>query len=129
MNKDQWTGAAQDVAGKLQQTAGMATGSAETRMRGVGREIVGKAQYAYGEAREAADDIVERTSEVIDRVQDELDDAVRRSGEVIQRTERGLHRGSALIEKQAGQYPLASLLAVGITGFVAGLVIKSLRSA
>ena len=59
MNKDQFEGAAQDVAGKVQQAAGMAAGSTDLRAHGAMREVRGKAQHIYGDAHEFADDVAD----------------------------------------------------------------------
>jgi uncharacterized protein YjbJ (UPF0337 family) len=52
MNKDQLAGAANDVAGRVQQAAGALTDDDSMHAEGVAREIGGKARQAYGDAVE-----------------------------------------------------------------------------
>lgn len=56
MNKDQVKGAAKDAAGKVQDTAGQATGSGSQQAKGVAKQVEGKVQKAYGNAKEALKD-------------------------------------------------------------------------
>ena len=52
MNKDQLAGAANDVAGRVQQAAGALTDNDSMQAEGVAREMGGKARQAYGDAVE-----------------------------------------------------------------------------
>jgi|GEM_PF-191419 uncharacterized protein YjbJ (UPF0337 family) len=52
MNKDQLAGAANDVAGRVQQAAGALADDDSLHAEGVAREIGGKARQAYGDAVE-----------------------------------------------------------------------------
>ena len=61
MNRDQVAGTAKDVAGKVQQKVGEATGSAEDQVKGVGKQIAGKVQKGVGNVEEAARDTDRKT--------------------------------------------------------------------
>jgi len=61
MNRDQVEGTAKDVAGKVQQKVGEATGSAEDQVKGVGKQIAGKVQKGVGNVEEAARDTDRKT--------------------------------------------------------------------
>ena len=52
MNKDQLAGAANDVAGRVQQAAGALVDDDSLQAEGVAREIGGKARRVYGDAVE-----------------------------------------------------------------------------
>ena len=52
MNKNQVKGSAKDAAGKIQEGAGKLVGSKEQQAKGLGRQISGKAEKAYGDAKE-----------------------------------------------------------------------------
>ena len=56
MKKDQVKGTAKDVAGKVQETAGQATGSGTQQAKGLAKQGEGKAQKTYGDAKEALKD-------------------------------------------------------------------------
>ncbi len=52
MNKNQVKGAVKDIAGKVQEEAGKLTGSKEQQAKGLNKQISGKAEKAYGDAKE-----------------------------------------------------------------------------
>jgi len=54
MNSNQVKGTAKDVAGKVQQKVGEATGSASQQIKGIGKQIEGKIRKGAGDAEEAA---------------------------------------------------------------------------
>jgi len=56
MNKEQVTGAAKDLAGKVQEGVGKLVGSKEQEAKGIGKQISGKAEKAYGDVKEAIAD-------------------------------------------------------------------------
>src|SRR5687768_11233379 len=60
MNKDQVKGTAKDVAGKIQEAAGKATGSKEHEAKGVGKQVAGTTQKKYGDAKEAVKDAADK---------------------------------------------------------------------
>ena len=56
MNSNQVKGTAKDVAGKVQQKVGEATGSTSQQVKGVGKQVEGKIQKGVGDVAEAAKD-------------------------------------------------------------------------
>lgn len=54
MDTDRITGAAKDMAGKVENAAGNVTGDAQTQASGAMREAAGKVQNLYGQAKDAA---------------------------------------------------------------------------
>lgn len=56
MNKDQVKGVAKDIAGKVQEEAGVLVGSKEQQIKGLGKQISGKAEKIYGDAKEVVKD-------------------------------------------------------------------------
>ncbi len=52
MNKDQVTGIAKNIAGKVQQEAGKLTGNKAQQVKGLDKQIAGNAQKTYGDAKE-----------------------------------------------------------------------------
>ncbi|HVO89553.1 MAG TPA: CsbD family protein [Casimicrobiaceae bacterium] len=55
MNRDQVQGTVKDVAGKVQQKVGEATGSVDQQVKGVGKQVEGKVQKGVGDVEQAAD--------------------------------------------------------------------------
>lgn len=56
MNTDQIKGKAKDIAGKVQQKVGEATGSTSQQVKGVAKQVEGKVQKGVGDATEAIKD-------------------------------------------------------------------------
>lgn len=52
MNQNQVKGALKDVAGKVQEEVGKLVGSKEQQAKGLGKQISGKAEKTYGDAKE-----------------------------------------------------------------------------
>ena len=55
MNRHHVKGTMKEVAGKVQQKVGKATGSASQQIKGLGKQVAGKTQKAFGDARDDAD--------------------------------------------------------------------------
>ena len=53
MNKDQVKGESKDIAGKVQEEAGKAGGSAGQQVKGLAKQVEGKVQKGFGDAKEA----------------------------------------------------------------------------
>ena len=62
MNKSQIKGSVKDVAGKVQQKVGEATGNTNQQVKGVAKQIEGKIQKGVGDVEEAVDDSIKRSS-------------------------------------------------------------------
>lgn len=58
MNTDQIKGAAKEVAGKIQQTAGEVINSPEQQVKGAAKQVEGNVQKNYGNAKEDIKDAV-----------------------------------------------------------------------
>ncbi len=56
MNQDQVKGTAKDIAGKVQQKVGEATGSIEHQAKGVAKQVEGNVQKKAGDVKEAVQD-------------------------------------------------------------------------
>ena len=61
MNKNQIEGTVKDVAGKVQQKVGEATGNSNQQVKGVAKQIEGKVQKAVGDVEKAVDDSAKRS--------------------------------------------------------------------
>ena len=56
MNRNQVKGTAKDVAGKVQESVGKATGSATQQVKGLAKQVEGKVQKGIGNVQEGASD-------------------------------------------------------------------------
>ena len=61
MNKNQIKGSVKDVAGKVQQKVGEATGNTNQQVKGVAKQIEGKVQKGVGDVEQAVDDSIKRS--------------------------------------------------------------------
>jgi len=52
MNKDQIKGTAKDIKGKIKEEVGHLTGNSKTEAEGVGGQVAGKVQKAFGNIKE-----------------------------------------------------------------------------
>ena len=60
MNKDQVTGSAKEVAGKVQSKVGELVGDKEQQAKGLMKEGEGKTQTSVGDAKEVLKDAVDK---------------------------------------------------------------------
>ncbi len=95
MNRDQIRGASRHLKGRAQTALGGVTGDPARQVRGAVNQVAGGAQYAYGRARDRAEDFAEdgrhlahaaraRADDLIDDGR-HFADTVRRRGEVYGR--------------------------------------------
>jgi uncharacterized protein YjbJ (UPF0337 family) len=61
MNKNQIQGTAKDIAGKVQEEAGKLVGSKEQQAKGLNKQISGKAEKSYGDAKEHIKDVIKNS--------------------------------------------------------------------
>ena len=61
MNRDQVKGKAKEIAGKVQQKVGEATGSPGQQVKGIARQVEGKVQKGFGNAAEAVENADRKT--------------------------------------------------------------------
>jgi uncharacterized protein YjbJ (UPF0337 family) len=60
MNRNQVEGKVKEVAGKVQQRVGEATGSTNQKVKGVAKQVEGKVQKGVGDAQQAVTDASKR---------------------------------------------------------------------
>ena len=100
MDEDRITGAAKNMAGKVENAAGNITGDADTQAAARVREAAGKVQNLYGQAKDAA--------------RDAADDALSYA--------KG--PGSDAVAKAVRDNPLGSLLIAAGIGFALALMMR-----
>ena len=60
MNKDQITGVAKDIVGKVQEGAGKLVGNKEQQAKGLNKQVEGKVEKSIGDAKEIVKDAVDK---------------------------------------------------------------------
>jgi uncharacterized protein YjbJ (UPF0337 family) len=63
MNEDRIKGKAKDVAGRVERQVGEWTGDTQAQTKGAIKQVEGKAQNAWGKAKDAAKDAVKKSDE------------------------------------------------------------------
>jgi uncharacterized protein YjbJ (UPF0337 family) len=106
MDTDRIKGTAKELGGKIEEAAGHLTGNDETRADGVARQIEGKGQNLYGQAK------------------DGLRDTADMAGQAYDEGRRYVKRNSREVGENIGKHPLTSLLLAGVVGFLAGVVVR-----
>lgn len=76
MNRDQFRGASRHLKGRAQTALGGVTGDPARQVRGAVNQVAGGAQYAYGRARDRADDLIEDGRDFAHEVRDRADDLI-----------------------------------------------------
>ncbi|RZA12282.1 MAG: CsbD family protein, partial [Proteobacteria bacterium] len=111
MDTDRFVGAAKDVAGKFEETVCSITNDEATRSSGVSRQMEGKSQNLYGQAKDGFSEAGERAEKAVrasgDLAEQLVDEGVRYSKDAAKRAE------GRVIEK-----PIASLLLATTVGFI-----------
>lgn len=110
MDTDRIKGTVQDVGGKLEQGFGKLIGDRSTQAEGAAREIGGKAQGMFGDAKDQVRHIAE---DVSDYARDAVD-----NGSAYAR------QGARAVEASVKDYPVIYLLAAAAVGFFASMLLS-----
>lgn len=106
MNSDRIEGAAKDIGGRIEEAVGRVTGSEQSRAEGVARQIAGKGQNLYGQAKDGIRDAGDLADAAYDEGSRYVRQTARSAGDTV------------------GTYPLVSLLLAGAVGFIAGAMFR-----
>jgi uncharacterized protein YjbJ (UPF0337 family) len=89
MNKDQVEGKVKDVAGRIERQAGEWTGDKEKQVHGALKQVEGKVQNAWGDAKEAEKKSVDKQRDAKrERVDDSSEDDSTETAEIDVRSRR-----------------------------------------
>lgn len=117
MDSDRIEGAAKAFGGKVEQTVGHAVGDDDMRASGIARELEGKGQNIYGQAKDNLRDAGERVERAA-RVTGHLAD------QVLDEGERHVANATDLVGRKVAEQPLTSLLVAAAFGFIAGVIVR-----
>ncbi|WCS24154.1 CsbD family protein [Methylobacterium sp. NMS14P] len=127
MNRDQIRGASRHLKGRAQTALGGLTGDPARQVRGAVNQVAGGAQYAYGHARDRAEDLAEdgrHLAEAARRRADHLIDEGRDRARDVRR--RGADYGRQAI-RTADANRTNTLLGLAALAFAAGWLARRAR--
>lgn len=127
MNRDQIRGASRHLKGRAQTALGGLTGDPGRQVRGAVNQVAGGAQYAYGRARDRAEDLAEDSrhlAEAARRRADHLIDEGRDRARDARR--RGADYGRQAI-RTADANRTNTLLGLAAVAFAAGWLVRRTR--
>jgi uncharacterized protein YjbJ (UPF0337 family) len=127
MNRDQIRGASRHLKGRAETALGGLTGDPARQVRGAVNQVAGGAQYAYGRARDRAEDLAEDgrhlAREAYERADDLIDDGRHYAREARRRAET--HGRRAIRYADANR--TSTLLAFVGVAFALGWLARSSR--
>lgn len=149
MNRDQFNGASRHLKGRVQTALGGLAGDPVRQVRGAANQVAGGAQYAYGRARDRADDLVDDgrhlareareravnfTDEARERAEDFAHTARARADHLVEDGRHAAHavrrRGEAYgkrARRYAEGHPTNTLIGLAALAFAAGWLVRRSR--
>ena len=127
MNRDQFRGASRHLKGRVQTALGGLAGDPVRQVRGAANQLAGGAQYAYGRARDQAEDLAEDGRRLAETARARADDLVH-DGRHAARTVR--RRGEAYRRRAlryADGHRTNTLLGIAALAFAAGWLVRRSR--
>ncbi|AIQ92870.1 MULTISPECIES: CsbD family protein [Methylobacterium] len=127
MNRDQIRGASRHLKGRAQTALGGLTGDPARQVRGAVNQVAGGAQYAYGRARDRAEDLADDGRHLAEAARTRADHLI---GEGRERA-RDVRRRGAVYGRQAIRTVEANrtntLLGLAALAFAAGWLVRRTR--
>ncbi|MBY0258249.1 CsbD family protein [Methylobacterium sp.] len=127
MNGDQFRGASRHVKGRAQTALGGITGDPARQIRGAVNQVAGGAQYAYGRARERAEDLAEDGRHLADAARERADDLIADGRDFARHArKRGTTYGRQAV-RYADDNRTSALLGLAAIAFAVGWLSRSRR--
>ncbi|KMO30517.1 CsbD family protein [Methylobacterium aquaticum] len=134
MNRDQFNGASRHLKGRAQTALGGLTGDPVRQVRGAANQVAGGAQYAYGRARDRADDLVEDGRHLAREVREragEIGHTARERAEDVADAARAARRRGEAYGQRAVRYAEGhrtnTLIGIAVLAFAAGWLVRQSR--
>ena len=108
MDKDRVAGSAKDFAGRVEGAVGDVADDAKTQAAGRAREVAGKMQNLYGQAKDVARDATDAAAGYAEDVYNNGGDNIR--------------DGSQVLAQKVQENPLGSIVIAGAIGFALALL-------
>lgn len=131
MNRDQIRGASRHLKGRAQTAIGGITGDPARQVRGAVNQVAGGAQYAYGRARDRAEDLAEDGRHLAEFARTRADRLIDDGRQRARETARDLSRRGEIYGRRAmgtiGRNRTNTLLGLGALAFAAGWLARRTR--
>ncbi|MGF3023089.1 CsbD family protein [Methylobacterium aquaticum] len=134
MNRDQFNGASRHLKGRAQTALGGLTGDPVRQVRGAANQVAGGAQYAYGRARDRAEDLVEDGRHLAREVREragEIGHTARERAEDVANAARAARRRGEAYGQRAVRYAEGhrtnTLIGIAVLAFAAGWLVRRSR--
>lgn len=134
MNRDQFNGASRHLKGRAQTALGGLTGDPVRQVRGAANQVAGGAQYAYGRARDRAEDLVEDGRHLAREVREragEIGHTARERAEDVADAARAARRRGEDYGQRAVRYAEGhrtnTLIGIAVLAFAAGWLVRRSR--
>ncbi|GJE58776.1 CsbD family protein [Methylobacterium trifolii] len=142
VDTDRIVGSAKDIGGRVQSAAGDFVGSNRDSVEGRFREAQGKAQDAFGQAKDTVRDVAgsagERAQDALgqaqdaygqarEKIRDVADNAGDYASDAYDRSGAYLRDGRQAVSARVEENPLVALLIAGAVGYGLALLLHSRR--
>lgn len=127
MNRDQFRGASRHLKGRAQSALGGVTGDPARQVRGAVNQVAGGAQYAYGRARDRAEDLAQDGRYLVGEVRDRAGNLIEDGRDVARHAaKRGTTYGRQAV-RYAGDNRASALLGLAAVAFAVGWLARPKR--
>jgi uncharacterized protein YjbJ (UPF0337 family) len=127
MNRDQIRGASRHLKGRAQTTLGGLTGDPARQVRGAVNQVAGGAQYAYGRARDRAEDLAEDGRHLAHEARERADHLIEDGRHYAQEARRRATTHGRSAVRYADANRSTTLLALAGIAFVLGWLARPSR--
>ncbi|HTI03090.1 MAG TPA: CsbD family protein [Acidisoma sp.] len=133
MNKDHIEGAFDEAKGTIKDAVGGVAGDTKTEAEGKADKFAGRAQQAWGDARDTIDSVAADAAEAAGDFADQAEPALRHAAETVRAKasavggkvyEAGSVAGST-VASTVKEQPLLALIGVAAVGYLAGYLLHS----
>ncbi|TXN81112.1 CsbD family protein [Methylobacterium sp. WL8] len=120
MNRDQFRGASRHLKGRAQTAVGGITGDPARQVRGAVNQVAGGAQYAYGRARDRAEDLIDDGRDLAHEVRDRAGNLIEDGRDFARHArKRGTTYGRQAV-RYADDHRTSALLGLAAVAFAVG---------
>ena len=127
MNRDQIRGASRHLKGRAQTAIGGLTGDPARQVRGAVNQVAGGAQYAYGRARDRAEDLIDDGRHLAHEARERADDLIADGRHYAGEARRRARTHGRQAVWYADSHRTNTLLGLAVLAFAAGWLVRSSR--
>lgn len=127
MNRDQIRGASRHLKGRAQTAIGGLAGDPARQVRGAVNQVAGGAQYAYGRARDRAEDLIDDGRHLAHEARERADDLIEDGRHYAQEASRRARTHGQQAIRYADSHRTTTLLAFVGVAFALGWLARSSR--